>query len=182
MVHAANGPPDRRAAGVLIEGTKRLLEAAPSAHLVCVSIVGSEKVPMAYYKLKVAQEEVVRQRSDAWTIVRATQFHELLAPFVLGAARLRLRLRSAALLQPIAAEEVAQATADVALAPAQHRTVSVADPEVLSVTLLASEGVPVPVPLPPRVGRALRSGALTHPAPDVRGTITWNAWRARLSP
>ena len=36
----------------------------------------------------------------------------------------------------------------------------------------------IPVPLPGRLGRALRSGALTDERPDVRGTVTFADWLA----
>jgi hypothetical protein len=34
----------------------------------------------------------------------------------------------------------------------------------------------VPMPVPGTVGRALRSGALTAPRPDVRGTTSFADW------
>ena len=36
----------------------------------------------------------------------------------------------------------------------------------------------VPAPLPPKLGRAVRGGALTDACPDHRGTIGWSAWLA----
>src|SRR5436190_4100189 len=61
VVDASNGDP-RNAAPVLVEGTKRLLRAAAEAgvrHYVGISIVGCDRVPMAYYKVKVEQEEAI---------------------------------------------------------------------------------------------------------------------------
>jgi hypothetical protein len=37
----------------------------------------------------------------------------------------------------------------------------------------------VPVPLPGRLGRALRSGALTTGSADVTGTVSFADWLAR---
>ena len=113
VVHAANGPPSRRAAAVLVDGTRRMVEAS-AAHHVCVSIVGIEDVPLGYYRVKMAQEEVVRSSGRSWTIVRATQFHELLGGLVRAAAACHVRLRSAARFQPVAAAEVARGLASVA--------------------------------------------------------------------
>jgi uncharacterized protein YbjT (DUF2867 family) len=178
VVGAANGPPSSRAKAVLVEGTKRLLEAS-EAHHVCVSIVGIEKVPMGYYRVKVAQEGAVKASGRAWSIVRATQFHELIGGLLLGPAARRVRLRSSALLQPVAAREVARAIADVAEGPPCRDTLEVAGPEVLTLGALSDArggGVPLPLPLPPRLGRALRAGALTSGAPDVRGTTSFAQW------
>lgn len=187
IVNAANGPPSRRAEAVLVDGTRRMLEISP-AHHVCVSIVGIEDVPMGYYGVKVAQEEAVRASGRPWTIVRATQFHELLGRLVQGTARFRIALRSQALFQPVAVSEVATALADFAQTPRPHATLSVAGPEVLSLSQLggaagpAGPAIPLPVPLPPRIGRALRAGALTTQTPDVQGTITFARWLSTRRP
>ena len=66
---------------LLVDGGRRLLAAEARAgvgHHVCISIVGIEKVPMGYYGVKVEQEEMVRAAGVPWSIVRATQFHQLL--------------------------------------------------------------------------------------------------------
>jgi uncharacterized protein YbjT (DUF2867 family) len=64
LVDASNaGPAAAAAREVLIDGGRRLLEAAGRAgigHHVCISIVGIEHVPMPYYEIKVEQEALVR--------------------------------------------------------------------------------------------------------------------------
>jgi uncharacterized protein YbjT (DUF2867 family) len=85
VIQAANGPASKRAAAVLVDGTKRLLDAS-TAHHVCAPIVGIEHVPAGYYRVKVAEEAVVRSSGRSWTIVRATQFHELLGRLVHAAS------------------------------------------------------------------------------------------------
>ena len=64
----------------VVEGPPRLLEAGRRAgvrHHVAISIVGCERVRMKYYGIKVEHERVVREGPVPWTIVRATQFHNL---------------------------------------------------------------------------------------------------------
>src|SRR5580692_950372 len=88
VVDASNNSSARGAGAVLVEGSRRLLEAAGSAgvgHLVCISIVGCERAPMGYYKIKTEQERLVSEGAVPWSIVRATQFHELIA-WAFGAA------------------------------------------------------------------------------------------------
>jgi uncharacterized protein YbjT (DUF2867 family) len=187
VVDASNGPSSGKAAAVLVDGSRRLLEAEARAgvgHHVCVSIVGIDEVPMAYYKVKVAQERVVEQAAVPWTIVRATQFHDLLAGRLQTAARFRVAPALKARFQPVEVREVAAAVADVALGAPRRGRVNVAGPEVHDLRELgriwrAATGrraLPVPVPLLGRAWRAMGRGALTCAAPDVRGTITFAQW------
>ena len=95
-----------------------------------------------------------------WSLVRATQFHELIAATLAPAARWRVLPVPRAALQPVACAEVADAR-DLA------RTWR-------SVT--GRRAILLPVPLPGKLGRALRAGALTAGRPDVSGTIRFAAW------
>src|SRR5438874_9622627 len=75
VVDASNGPPSGRARAVLAEGSRRLLALEKHvgvAHHVCVSIVGTERIPLGYYRAKVEQERVVQAGGVPWTIVRGT--------------------------------------------------------------------------------------------------------------
>ena len=180
VVNAANGPAGRKAAPVLVDGSTRAL-AATSAHHVCLSIVGvDELAPMLpYYRVKIDQERAVRGSDRPFTIVRATQFHEFVARPLRAIARGRMRLRSGVLVQPIAVAEAAAAIVAVVEAGPRDEVLSVAGPQVLTVTQMAAgRGLAVPLLLPPRIGRALRGGALTDPSADVRGTTTWAQWLA----
>src|SRR5580692_11839175 len=90
VVDASNASSAKRARQVLVEGSRRLLAAeaaAGVAHHVCISIVGCDQVPMGYYKVKTAQEKVVGQSAVPWSVVRATQFHELAAAALTAAGR-----------------------------------------------------------------------------------------------
>jgi uncharacterized protein YbjT (DUF2867 family) len=186
VVDASNGPP-RTAAATLVEGNRRLLEAGREAgveHHVCVSIVGCDRLPVRYYQVKTEQEDVVARGPLPWTIVRATQFHELVAALFVAAARYRLVPALRGVLQPVAAVDAARAVADVAVGDPRRGRIEVAGPEVVPIGDLAAtwrraasrRALLVPLPVPGRVGRALRDGWLTAARPDVRGTITFAAW------
>src|SRR5579862_2901756 len=113
VVDASNGPP-RAAAATLVAGNRRLLDAGREAgveHHVCVSIVGCDRLPVRYYQVKTEQEDVVARGPLPWTIVRATQFHELLAGFFAAAARFGVVPAVRGVLQPIAAADTARAVA-----------------------------------------------------------------------
>jgi uncharacterized protein YbjT (DUF2867 family) len=177
----------RQARQVMVGGSARLLAAEQEAgvgHHVCISIVGCDRVSMGYYRVKVDQENVVAQGPVPWTIVRATQFHELAAGLFAATARYRVLPAPAMPLQPVAAAEVASVLADAAESDPRGGRVTVAGPQVVSVrdlarTWLSAAGrsaVLLPVPLPGSIGRALRTGALTAGNADVTGTITFAVW------
>jgi uncharacterized protein YbjT (DUF2867 family) len=179
----------RRSRQVLVEGSGRLLAAEQQAgigHHVCVSIVGCDRVPIGYYQVKVEQEQVVAGGPVPWTVVRATQFHELADSLFAAAARYRVLPAPRLPLQPIAAAEVAAVLADAAEREPARGRIEAAGPQVSSVADLARSwravtgraAVLLPVPLPGRLGRALRAGALTTRSADVTGTVTFAEWLA----
>lgn len=185
VIDASNA--GRKAARVLVDGNRRLLAAEHETgvgHHVCVSIVGCDRVPMGYYKVKTRQEHVVEHGPVPWSIVRATQFHELAAAAMAAAARFRVLPVPHMTLQTIAAADVARALADVAEGSPRHSRVQVAGPEITAVRELAltwraatgSKALLVQVPVPGKLGRALRDGALTAGQPDIRGTVSFADW------
>jgi uncharacterized protein YbjT (DUF2867 family) len=187
VVDASNATSSRRARQVLVEGSRRLLAAEEEAgvrHHVCVSIVGCERVPMGYYKVKVEQEQVIEQGAVPYSIVRATQFHELAASALTAAGRWRVLPIPRMKLQTVAAAEVGAVVADVAAGEPAGGRVEVAGPEVLTARDLAlawksatgRSAVMVPLPVPGKLGQALRDGGLTAANPGRRGTVTFAAW------
>ncbi|MFE2018040.1 SDR family oxidoreductase [Streptomyces sp. NPDC059499] len=187
VVDASNSTSSKGAARTLVEGSRRLLaaeEAAGVRHHVCVSIVGCERVPFGYYRAKVAQERVVEAGPVDWTLVRATQFHELVAGLFAPMARFGVLVLPRMLLRTVASGEVAVAVADAAEGPALRGRIEVAGPETADVRDLArqwrsvtgSRARMVPLALPGAVGRAVRAGALIPDRPDVTGTTTFAAW------
>lgn len=177
----------RNAAATLVEGSRRLLSAARAAgvaHHVCVSIVGCERVPVGYFQVKAQQEEVVEHGQVPWTIVRATQFHEYAAATLESAARWRIIPVPRLKLQTVSSAEVARVIADAAEDGPRRTRVEVAGPEVTTARELARTWrhatgrrlALVPVRLPGKLGRALRTGALTNTRPTVLGTQPFSAW------
>lgn len=186
VVDASNGPPNG-ADDVLVGGTRRLLSAERAAgvrHHVGVSIVGIEDVPMGYYRTKVAQEEEIVRGGVPWTILRATQFHDLVAMLFGATSRYRVLPGFRALLQPVAVDEVALAVADLAEGAPRLAREEIVGPEVVELRDLARawraqtgrRAMVVPGRLPGGLGRALRRGGLIDPDAPVRGRTTFAAW------
>ena len=189
VVDASNAAAPRRAAQVLVDGSRRLLALERDSgvrHHVGISIVGCERVPVGYYRAKAAQEQVVSGGQVPWSLVRATQFHELIAMMLAAAAKWRVLPIPAARLQTVAAAEVARVVADVAEGESVRGRIQVAGPQVMTAAELARtwqsvtgrRALPVPVPVPGAVGRALRAGALTAADADVLGTQPFADWLA----
>jgi uncharacterized protein YbjT (DUF2867 family) len=188
VVNASNNS-SRHAAEILVEGSRRLLAAGRAAgvgHHVCMSIVGCERVPMSYFQVKAQQERVTEEGPVPCSIVRATQFHELALATLTAAARWGALPVPRARLQTVACAEVARVVADVAEGIPRKDSVEVAGPEITDARDLARTWrsvtgrrvALVPVPVPGKLGRALRAGVLTAARPDMRGTITFADWLA----
>jgi uncharacterized protein YbjT (DUF2867 family) len=188
VVDATNNS-SKRAAEILVEGSRRLLAAGHAAgvsHHVCVSIVGCEQVSMSYFRVKAEQERVTGQGPVPWSIVRATQFHELVLATLTAAARWGVLPVPRVRLQPVACAEVARVVADVAEDTPRKERVEIAGPEVAGARELARtwrsvtgrRAAALPVPVPGKLGRALRAGVLTTGRPDVRGAVTFAEWLA----
>jgi uncharacterized protein YbjT (DUF2867 family) len=153
--------------------TANLLDALPSCrHLVYVSIVGVDAIPFGYYRTKLACEELIGGSATPATVLRATQFHELLASALRGAARLPVApLPLDFLFQSVAAAEVAGRVADVLAGPALGRAPDFGGPEVLNgwqlvATWRARLGTPRSVlnlRLPGRIYRSFADGLNTSP-------------------
>jgi uncharacterized protein YbjT (DUF2867 family) len=78
VVHCAGDP---RRPRVDVDGTRNLLQTARAAgtpHLVYISIVGIDQVPYRYYQAKLQAERLIQASGLPWTILRATQFHQLI--------------------------------------------------------------------------------------------------------
>lgn len=187
VIDASNGPPSRKARAVLVEGSRHLLEVEARAgvgHHVCVSIVGIEHVPIAYYPVKLEQERVVESRALPWTIVRSTQFHDLMGSLLSAVARRHVLTAARARFQPVDADEAANAVAAVATDAPRLARVTIAGPEVHDLRSLGrlwkeqtgARAIEIPIPLPGKLGRALREGRLTCANPDIQGTQTFRAW------
>ena len=184
VVHCATHPAGRDAREVEVEGTARVVRAAARAgvaHLVYVSIVGVDRVPYAYYRHKLHAEKVIDRGEVPWSILRATQFFGFVArllttPPVLVAPR-------GFLLQPVAAEEVADRLVRAVEDGPCGRLRDLGGPEIVEVGELAAAlrrtrrlRRPLLRPwLPGRLAAAVRAGGLTCPGGD-RGAQIWQSW------
>lgn len=113
--------------------------AAGVTHHVTLSVVGAERLPRSgYMRAKVAQEDTVRSQAVPYTILRSTQSFELMRT-VADAATVGRSVRvSPALVQPVAADDIAMMLADIAGASARHGALEIAGPDRLRFVELVS--------------------------------------------
>ena len=117
--------------------TRNLLAAEGAAgvgHHVALSVVGADRLSdSGYMRAKVVQEGLIQAGKVPYTIVRATQFFEFLGGIAeSGADGDTVRLPTAPM-QPLAADDVAAALADVAAETPVNGTVELAGPESLPI-------------------------------------------------
>jgi uncharacterized protein YbjT (DUF2867 family) len=106
-------------------------------HHVALSVVGADRVPdSGYLRAKVAQEKLIRESPIPYTILRSTQFFEFLRGIANSGAVGETVFVSPALYQPIAADDVVAALADVTLNHPVNGIVEVAGPERVSLAEL----------------------------------------------
>ncbi|WP_262687370.1 SDR family oxidoreductase [Paenibacillus baimaensis] len=170
----------------MVNGSRRLLAAEEEVgvgHHICVSIIGCEKVPFKYYRVKMEQERVIEHGKVPYTIVRATQFHEYIAAMLVQAGRLKMLPLPHMPLQTVAVSEVAQTVANAAEATPRKGRIEIAGPEIIDALELAriwrtvttgTRGLLLPIPLFGNIKRKLRAGALTANRPDIRGKLRFS--------
>ena len=116
------------------ETSARNLLAAEAAagvrHHVALSVVGSERMlESGYFRAKIAQENLIKASSIPYSIVRATQFFEFVKGIADFSAVGNTVHLPTALIQPMAADDVARAVAQVAMGSPLNGTVEVGGPE-----------------------------------------------------
>ncbi|MDR6987650.1 uncharacterized protein YbjT (DUF2867 family) [Paenarthrobacter nitroguajacolicus] len=172
------------------DGGARLLAAAHRAGVtraVALSIINCDKSTYSYYVSKADKERKYAASALETVVVRATQFHGLVAMVFAAGAKVRLiPVFKGARFQSISPEDVAGALLDAALegpGPERHRLRTVGGPEVLTMRQMAeswmaatgSKGRIVQVRLPGAMGAFLRAG--NNLVPEQKdGTVTFVSW------
>ncbi|MEU0885921.1 SDR family oxidoreductase [Lentzea sp. NPDC005914] len=149
---------------------KAVLSARP-AHLVYISIVGCNEVPLPYYRQKLAAERLIISSDTPHTILRATQFHSLLRKMFDNASKLPLMPVPAFRFQPIDEAEVALELATLAQSAPAGTAPEMGGPEIREAadfarTYLTATGKQrklLPLKVPGATYRAYRAGGNLTP-------------------
>jgi uncharacterized protein YbjT (DUF2867 family) len=151
-----------------VTALRTLLAATAPArpHLVYVSIAGVDRIPFGYYRAKLAAERVVERSGLPFTILRATQFHDLVRILFAGAVRLPVMPVPDVRFQPVDAGDVAARLVELARGEPVGRVELMGGPEVLTAVTLARQYLHavgrrrrvVPFALPGKAFRGFRDG------------------------
>jgi uncharacterized protein YbjT (DUF2867 family) len=190
IVHLAGGPKgDGDKARHLVAAAER----SGVRHLVFISVVGADRVPMrssidrmmfGYFGSKRDAELVIEGAAVPWTILRATQFFDIALVTATGIARLPIAPVPAGLrFQPVDTGEVAARLAELALAEPAGLVPDLAGPRIYELADLVSSYLEaagrrrriVRIPVPGAAARAIRDGATLSPDRAV-GRRTWEAF------
>ena len=167
-------------------------EAAAGVKLhVALSVVGTEHLQgSGYFRAKLAQEALIKSGPIPYTLLHATQFMEFLRGIAQSAADGDTVQLSHAYIQPMAAEDVADAVVEAALAPAANGTVEVGGPEKFHMDELIARVLEfdkdprkvVTDPDAPYFGVKLEEGSLI-PGPDAKlGATKFDWWIENVAP
>jgi uncharacterized protein YbjT (DUF2867 family) len=175
-----------------VTSTENLIAAARKAgvaHIVYVSIVGIDRIPLPYYKTKLRVERALEASRVGHTVLRATQFHDLIKMFfsiqrfspllcALGGVRF----------QPIDTRDVTSRLVELIDCEPAGRVADIGGPAVhthaeLARMYLAARGGRRPVvevPVPGRIVAGYRTGANLAPDNPV-GTIGFADYLAEIT-
>jgi uncharacterized protein YbjT (DUF2867 family) len=180
IVHCAttNGRGDIAAARHLMAAA-RSTGAGP--RVLFVSIVGVDVIPIPYYRAKLAAEQVVAESGLPWTVLRVTQFHDLVARLFAAQRRLPLTLTARRIrVQPIDVRDAARRVVELAEGGPVGRADDTGGPQVQDMRELAhlyneAHGRRRPVVdlvIPGRIARGYAAGGNLAPGNAV-GDITF---------
>ena len=148
IVHCATtgGAADVEVTRTLVDGARR----AGTPHLVFISIVGVDRIPLGYYRAKLAAERVVEESGLGWMVLRATQFHDLVAWLWRAQRRSPVIVAPASTsIQPIDVRDVAARLVELATGPPAGRVPDLGGPEARDARDLARAYLRATAPGPP---------------------------------
>lgn len=173
----------------------RAASQAGARHLVYISVVGSDRVPVVsgidramfgYFESKLAAERVIADSGVPWTTLRATQFHDLILMVARQLAKLPvIPAPSGVRCQPVDAGDVATQLVELAVGEPAGLVPELAGPRVYELkelvrSYLQARGrrrLIMPVRLPGQAARAVRAGAILALDGAV-GRRTWEDFLA----
>jgi uncharacterized protein YbjT (DUF2867 family) len=180
---------------------QNLVRAAKQAgvrHMVSISVVGADRVPVksaidrsmfAYFASQRAKERVIEESGLPWTNLRASQFHDgFILVMVRAMAKMPIVLLPAETrFQPVDADEVADALVELTLGEPAGQVADFAGPEIYDseyllrsyLQAIGKRRAIVRMKLPGAAAAAIRAGANLAPDRAV-GKRTWDDFLSGL--
>jgi uncharacterized protein YbjT (DUF2867 family) len=169
-------------------GTRNLARAARKAsvrHLVHISVIGADRVPLAWMRTQVAAEQAIIDSSVPYTILRAAQFHYLAWNLARTLAKSPIVPVPGMRWQPVDARDVAERLVELTLGMPAGRAPDLAGPRVYAMAELVRDYLRatgkhrllLPVRVPGKAGHAYRHGDNLSLIADT-GKRTWEDFAA----
>jgi uncharacterized protein YbjT (DUF2867 family) len=184
ILHLAGGPKGDD------EATRNLVRAASRAgvqHLVHISVIGADRVPLSYFRAKLGAERAVADSGVPRTTLRAAQFHDLVLTVVQKMAKLPVVPVPGGLrFQPVDSGEVAARLVELTLGKPAGLVPDLAGPKVYGMAELVrgylqargKRRLMMPVRIPGKAGRAYRAGENLSREGAFVGQRTWEDFLA----
>lgn len=195
VVDVSNSPSfaDQAVLEFFEKSSRNLLAAEAIAgvkHHVALSVVGAERLPdSGYMRAKIAQEKLIKESGIPYTILRATQFFEFLEAIAgSGVVGDEIRLPPA-LMQPVAATDVANALTDFVISGPKNGTLELAGPEARGIDecvrrYLNAKHDPRPVTTDKDAryfGAAVNDRSITPSTKPLIGATSFEKWFSELA-
>jgi len=138
VVDVSNSPSmeDQAAMDFFQTESRNLIAAEASAgvkHHVALSVVGTERLQdSGYFRAKLAQENRIKSSPIPYTLVHATQFFEFVRSISQSSTEGNTVRVPPVRFQPIAADDVASAVAELAIAQPVNGTIEIAGPDMFT--------------------------------------------------
>lgn len=185
VLHLAGGP---KGDDVATRNLVRACVGAKVRHLVYISVIGADRVPLAWLRTKLDAERVIADSGIPWTTLRAAQFHDLTLTMIEKMTKLPvLPVPGGLRLQPVDSGEVAARLVELTLGEPQGLVPDIAGPKAYDIAELARpylelrgmrSRLRVPVRIPGKVGKAYRAGANLTLEGAETGKRTWEEFLA----
>jgi uncharacterized protein YbjT (DUF2867 family) len=192
VIDVSNSPSfeDEAVMDFFTTSTSNVLAAEADAgvgHHVVLSVVGTERLPESgYLRAKAAQEKLISDSSIPYSIVHSTQFFEFVKRIADDATEGDTVRLPDALIQPIAADDVAAAVCEISLAAPAEGVVEIAGPEEFRFDQFVNQGLTakgdrrsvVADPKARYFGAELQERSLLPTNPVHLGEIRFSDWLA----
>ncbi|MFC6019825.1 SDR family oxidoreductase [Plantactinospora solaniradicis] len=184
ILHLAGGPKGDD------EATRNLMRVASGSgvrHVVLISVIGSDRVPLGYFRSQLGAERAVAESGLPWTTLRAAQFHDIVLTMMEKMTKLPvIPVPGGLRLQPVDPREVAARLVELTLDKPAGLVPDLAGPTVygmadLSRGYLRARGkrrLMMPVRMPGKAGRAYRAGENLSLDGATVGKRTWEDFLA----
>lgn len=186
IIHCASNALDSDI--VDIKGSQNLLDTVVQdniKHFIYISIVGVDKSSFKYYQNKYSVENFIKKSDIPYTIIRATQFHDLVLQRIIKPLDeekgTKLFVPENLRFQSIDKKDIAKKVYEIMEQDPKNETINIGGPEILTLdkmldiylTLLNRDELTESVPPKSDLQKIFTTGINLCPE-NKYGTITWN--------